>query len=161
MKIFILFGNAVERNLKKENISRHDLGREKFVEKVWEWKQKYGDRIIFQLKKMGCSCDWERERFTMDAGLSRAVRTVFVQLYHEDLIYRGNYIINWCHRCHTALADLEVEHHEKESRLYHIRYPFENGAGHLVVAVGPYRFCRRRRSHRAGPAPGPGLSYRP
>ena len=94
--------NVVERSLAAEGISRHDLGREAFLEKVWEWKKQYGSRIIEQLKKLGASCDWERERFTMDEGLSRAVRQVFVTLYEKDLIYRGKYLINWCPRCQTA-----------------------------------------------------------
>ena len=127
--------NVVEKNLATKGIDRHQLGREKFIEAVWEWRKEYGDAIINQLKRLGASCDWHRERFTMDAGLYRAVRTVFVQLYHEGLIYRGNYIINWCHRCHTALADLEVEHAEHNGHLYHIRYPFEDGTGGLVVAT--------------------------
>jgi len=127
--------NVVEKNLATKGIDRHQLGREKFIEAVWEWRKEYGDAIINQLKRLGASCDWRRERFTMDEGLCRAVRTVFVQLYHEGLIYRGNYIINWCHRCHTALADLEVEHAEHNGHLYHIRYPFEDGTGGLVVAT--------------------------
>ncbi|MFP3928070.1 MAG: valine--tRNA ligase [Desulfobacteraceae bacterium] len=127
--------NVVERDLAAKGISRHELGRERFVELVWEWKEKYGGVIINQLKRLGSSCDWSRERFTMDEGLSRAVREVFVQLYQEGLIYQGDYIINWCPRCHTALADLEVEHEEKESRLYHVRYPFEDGEGYVVVAT--------------------------
>ncbi|MBW1835757.1 MAG: valine--tRNA ligase [Deltaproteobacteria bacterium] len=127
--------NVVEKNLATKGIDRHQLGREKFIEAVWEWRKEYGDAIINQLKRLGASCDWRRERFTMDEGLYRAVRTVFVQLYHEGLIYRGNYIINWCHRCHTALADLEVEHAEHNGHLYHIRYPFEDGTGGLVVAT--------------------------
>jgi valyl-tRNA synthetase len=100
--------NVVERQLAAENISRHDIGRIKFIERVWQWKEESGGQIINQLKRLGCSCDWDRERFTMDEGLSRAVREVFTRLYHEGLIYRGDYIINWCPRCHTALADLEV-----------------------------------------------------
>ncbi len=127
--------NVVEKDLATKGIDRHQLGREKFIEAVWEWRKEYGDAIINQLKRLGASCDWRRERFTMDEGLYRAVRTVFVQLYHEGLIYRGNYIINWCHRCHTALADLEVEHAEHNGHLYHIRYPFEDGTGGLVVAT--------------------------
>jgi valyl-tRNA synthetase len=98
--------NVVERNLaKEEGLTRHDLGREKFVERVWEWREKYGSTIISQLKRLGCSCDWERERFTMDEGLSKAVVEVFVRLYEKGLIYRGKYIINWCPRCRTALSD--------------------------------------------------------
>jgi valyl-tRNA synthetase len=127
--------NVVERQLAEENTSRHELGREKFIEKVWQWREQYGNKIINQLKRLGASCDWDRERFTMDEGLSRAVRTVFVKLYEEGLIYRGSYIINWCPRCHTALADLEVEHEDHQGHLYHIRYPFVNGNGGIVVAT--------------------------
>ncbi|MBW1938554.1 MAG: valine--tRNA ligase, partial [Deltaproteobacteria bacterium] len=119
---------VVERRLDAEGQSRHDLGREKFIEKVWEWKASSGGRIIEQLKGLGCSCDWSRERFTMDKGLSRAVREVFVRLYEEGLIYRGNYIINWCPRCHTALADIEVEHKETEGHLWYMRYPLAEEA---------------------------------
>ncbi|HUI46747.1 MAG TPA: valine--tRNA ligase [Nitrospirota bacterium] len=118
--------NVVERQLVKENIDRHVLGREKFVEKVWEWKKEYGGRIIHQLKRMGASCDWQRERFTMDDGLSRAVREVFVTLYEEGLIYRGERLINWCPRCHTALSDIEVEHEDERGKLYHISYPLSH-----------------------------------
>ena len=127
--------NVVERKLAADGISRHDLGREKFIERVWQWKEESGGQIINQLKRLGCSCDWDRERFTMDEGLSAAVRKVFVQLYQEGLIYKGNYIINWCPRCLTALADIEVEHEETEGKLYHIRYPLADGGGHLVVAT--------------------------
>jgi valyl-tRNA synthetase len=127
--------NVVERQLAAEDTDRHALGREKFIEKVWQWRREYGSAIINQLKRLGASCDWERERFTMDEGLSQAVRKVFVQLYDEGLIYRGDYIINWCSRCHTALSDLEVEHEEQEGHLYHIRYPYADGSGHVVVAT--------------------------
>ena len=127
--------NVVEKNLAAEGTDRHALGREKFIDAVWQWREKYGSAIINQLKRLGASCDWERERFTMDKGLSQAVRKVFVQLYDEGLIYRGNRIINWCHRCHTALADLEVEHEDHDGNLYHIRYPFADGSGGIVVAT--------------------------
>ena len=127
--------NVVERALADEGRDRHQLGREKFVEEVWKWREKYGSAIINQLKRLGASCDWDRERFTMDEGLSRAVRKVFVELYNAGLIYRDNYIINWCHRCHTALADIEVEHEEHDGNLYHIRYPFADGSGGIVVAT--------------------------
>jgi valyl-tRNA synthetase len=130
--------NVVEKKLAEEGVDRHQLGREKFIEAVWQWREKYGSAIINQLKRLGASCDWDRERFTMDDGLSHAVRKVFVQLYEEGLIYRGNYIINWCPRCETALADLEVEHEEIEGALYHIRYPFEgNSTGLVVVTTRP------------------------
>ncbi|HHB76502.1 MAG TPA: valine--tRNA ligase, partial [Desulfobulbus sp.] len=102
--------NVVERQLATEKLTRHDLGREKFIERVWQWRRDKGGTIINQLKRMGASCDWDRERFTMDEGLSRAVREVFVRLFKEGLIYKGDYIVNWCPRCHTALADDEVEH---------------------------------------------------
>ncbi|MEN3202289.1 MAG: valine--tRNA ligase [Atribacterota bacterium] len=127
--------NVVERQLAQEGLSRHDLGREKFLERVWEWKEKYHRRIVVQLKRLGASCDWTRERFTMDAGLSRAVREVFVRLYEEGLIYQGEYIVNWCPRCETALADIEVEYREVPGKLYFIRYPCVDGDGFLVVAT--------------------------
>ncbi|HUJ16690.1 MAG TPA: valine--tRNA ligase [Nitrospirota bacterium] len=118
--------NVVERQLAKDHIDRHQLGREAFIEKVWEWKKEYGGRIINQLKRMGASCDWQRERFTMDEGLSRAVREVFVTLYEEGLIYRGERLINWCPRCHTALSDIEVEHEDEKGKLYHLSYPLSH-----------------------------------
>ena len=118
--------NVVERMLAKENIDRHAMGREKFIEKVWEWKKEYGGRIIGQLKRLGASCDWDRERFTMDEGLSKAVREVFVRLHEEGLIYRGERLINWCPRCHTALSDIEVEHEDEKGKLYHISYPLSH-----------------------------------
>ena len=127
--------NVVERELKKEGKRRDDLGREKFVERVWSWKEQYGNTIVSQLKSLGCSCDWDRQRFTMDEGLSNAVKEVFIRLYEKKLIYRGKYIINWCPRCQTALSDEESEHREVNGRLYHLRYPFADGSGHLVVAT--------------------------
>lgn len=127
--------NVVEKDLAAKGMDRHQVGREKFIELVWEWRRKYGGMIINQLKRVGSSCDWSRERFTMDEGLSKAVRKVFVKLYQEELIYRGDYIINWCPRCHTALADLEVDHEEKESFLYYIRYFFENRKSYIVIAT--------------------------
>lgn len=127
--------NVVERNLAGRGIDRHQLGREKFIEAVWEWRGQYGSAIIRQLKRLGASCDWTRERFTMDEGLSRAVRKVFVQLFEEGLIYKDNYIINWCPRCMTALADLEVEHEEMPGHLYHIHYPRSDGGDGPVVAT--------------------------
>jgi valyl-tRNA synthetase len=127
--------NVVERQLAAEGKDRHALGRDAFIKRVWEWKAKSGGQIITQLKRLGCSCDWSRERFTMDAGLSRAVREVFVRLYKEGLIYKGDYIINWCPRCQTALADLEVEHDPHDGHLYHIKYPLADGEGHLTVAT--------------------------
>ncbi|MDR3210621.1 MAG: valine--tRNA ligase [Planctomycetota bacterium] len=131
--------NVVERSLADAGLHRDAIGREKFVEKVWAWKEKYGSTIVNQLKRLGCSCDWERERFTMDQGLSRAVREVFVRLYQDGLIYRGRRLINWCVRCHTALADDEIEHVEKHSQLWHIRYPLKKsdkgGQRFLTVAT--------------------------
>ncbi|MCJ7705022.1 MAG: valine--tRNA ligase [Desulfobacterales bacterium] len=127
--------NVVERQLMEEGLDRHALGRDKFIERVWKWKEKSGGTIINQLKKLGASCDWSRERFTMDGGLSEAVREVFVRLYKEGLIYRSHYIINWCPRCQTALSDLEVEHHEISGKLYHLRYPFREGNRFVVVVT--------------------------
>ncbi|OGW24151.1 MAG: valine--tRNA ligase [Nitrospirae bacterium GWB2_47_37] len=127
--------NVVERELAKEGIDRHKLGRDAFIEKVWKWKAEYGGRIIHQLKKLGSSCDWSRERFTLDEGLSKAVREVFVRLFEEGLIYRDNRLINWCPRCHTALSDLEVEYEEIEGKLYHMKYPLKDGSGYITVAT--------------------------
>lgn len=127
--------NVVEREIAKEGINRETLGRERFIERVWKWKEQSGGTIIEQLKRLGSSCDWSRERFTMDEGLSRAVREVFVRLYNEGLIYRDNYIINWCPRCKTALSDLEAEHEETSGFLYHIHYPLADGDGYLTVAT--------------------------
>ena len=127
--------NVVEKNLASQGTDRHTIGRDKFIENVWSWKEKYGGVILEQLQRLGASCDWDRERFTMDEGLSRAVRQVFVQLYEEGLIYQGDYIINWCPRCHTALSDLEVEHYPRKGHLWHIRYPSSTGEGEVVVAT--------------------------
>jgi valyl-tRNA synthetase len=127
--------NVVEKKLAEVGTDRHQLGREKFIEEVWRWRRESGSAIIQQLKRLGASCDWQRERFTMDEGLSVAVRKVFVQLFEEGLIYRGDYIINWCHRCHTALSDLEVEHEDLNGHLYHFRYPLADGTGHIVIAT--------------------------
>lgn len=118
--------NVVERKLAKENVKRQDLGREKFVEEVWKWREEYGSTIIRQLKKLGCSCDWERTRFTMDEGLSDAVLDVFIKLYQKGLIYRGNYIINWCPRCQTALSDEESQHKDVDGMLYYVKYPVKS-----------------------------------
>jgi len=127
--------NVVEKQLATEGLDRHAIGREKFVERVWQWREESGGRIINQLKRLGASCDWKRERFTMDEGLSQAVREVFVQLYQEGLIYRANRLINWCPRCHTALSDLEVEHDDKQGHLWHLRYPVRGSNRFLVVAT--------------------------
>ena len=138
--------NVVEKKLAKEGMKRQNLGREKFVEEVWKWKEEYGSTIIRQLKKLGCSCDWPRTRFTMDEGLSDAVLEVFIKLYEKGLIYRGNYIINWCPRCQTALSDEESQHKDVEGMLYYIKYKIKEGSGpkgqgtksdeeHVVVAT--------------------------
>ena len=126
----------VEENLRKnEGLSRYDLGRDKFLERVWDWKNQYGNRIINQLKKLGSSCDWSRERFTMDEGCSRAVREVFVNLYNKGLIYRGHRIINWCPRCLTALSDAEVEYKDQPGFFWHIKYPIKGEEGFVEVAT--------------------------
>ncbi len=124
--------NVVEAELAREGLTRFDLGREKFVERVWQWKEKYGSIITMQLRRLGASCDWTRERFTMDPGLSRAVREAFVRLYRKGLIYRGQYIINWCPRCETAISDLEVEHVETPGKLYLVRYPLADEHGDAI-----------------------------
>ncbi|MBQ6795280.1 MAG: valine--tRNA ligase [Clostridia bacterium] len=124
----------VEEALRKEEgLTRYDLGREKFLERVWDWKKQYGDRIITQLKTLGSSCDWDRERFTMDEGCSKAVREVFVNLYDKGLIYRGNRIINWCPKCTTALSDAEVEYTEQDGNFWHIKYPVEGEEGRFIT----------------------------
>lgn len=127
--------NVVEKQLAKEGKTRHDIGREELIQLIWKWKEEKGGRIIEQLKQLGASCDWTRERFTMDEGLSKAVKEVFVHLYEKDLIYKGKYIINWCPRCVTALANDEVEHEDEEGHLWHIHYPFVDGSGYLTVAT--------------------------
>ncbi|MBN9659700.1 MAG: valine--tRNA ligase [Acidobacteria bacterium] len=127
---------VVERALKaSENITRHDLGREEFVKRVWQWKEQYGGTIINQMKRMGDSCDWSRNRFTLDEGLSRAVRETFVRLYEKGLIYRGEYMVNWCPQCHTALSDLEVVHEETQGNLWHIQYPVKDMPGRFVTVA--------------------------
>ncbi len=126
----------VEETLRKEEgLTRYDLGRDKFLERVWDWKERYGGRIINQLKKLGSSCDWSRERFTMDEGCSRAVKEVFVNLYDKGLIYRGNRIINWCPHCVTALSDAEVEYTEQNGNFWHIRYPIRGEEGYVEIAT--------------------------
>ncbi len=131
--------NVVEKSLAEEGLSRQTLGREKFLQRVWQWKEKYGERIFSQLRKLGVSCSWEDKSFTMDKSHCQAVEEVFVHLYKEGYIYRGDYIINWCPRCETALSDIEVEYEEKQGKLYYIRYPFKNKPDakktHLVVAT--------------------------
>ena len=126
----------VEEELRKsEGLTRHDLGREKFLERVWAWKEKYGSRIVEQQKKMGASCDWSRDRFTMDEGCSRAVRETFCELYEKGLIYKGSRIINWCPHCLTALSDAEVEYTEKPGNLWYVRYPLADGTGDIIIAT--------------------------
>ena len=137
--------NAVEKQLAKEGLSRHDLGREAFVKRTWEWKEEKGSAILNQIRKLGASVDWTRERFTFDAGLSRSVLTIFKRLYDDGLIYRAERIINWCPRCLTALSDAEVEHHDDDGELVSIRY----GEGD------------RRRSSWRPPAPRPCSATRP
>jgi valyl-tRNA synthetase len=143
--------NVVEKELAKEGLTRHEVGREKFEDMLWDWREEYGDIITHQLRRLGASCDWTRERFTLDEGLSRAVREAFVNLYRKGLIYRGEYIINWCPRCQTALSDLETPHEDEGSHLWYVRYPLEDGdyievattrpetiLGDTAVAVNPY-----------------------
>src|SRR5947207_6984607 len=125
----------VKCQLKKEGLTRHDLGREKFVERVWKWKEEYVRQILNQLRREGASLDWSRLRFTMDENLSRAVREVFVRLYHEGLIYRGNRIVNWCPNDQTVLSDLEVQREPQQGKLYYLRYPFKDNSGAITVAT--------------------------
>jgi valyl-tRNA synthetase len=127
--------NVVERQMAEEGIDRHQIGRERFIDRVWKWREESGQTIALQLRRLGVSCDWSRERFTMDQGLSLAVRNAFVGLYHEGLVYRDRYLINWCPRCRTALADLEVELVSCPGYLYHLRYPFSDGSGAITVAT--------------------------
>jgi valyl-tRNA synthetase len=119
--------NVVERQLERQGVNRHALGRERFVEEVWAWKDEYHTRITAQQKRMGISCDWTRERFTLDEGLSEAVLEAFIQLYNEGLIYKGNYLVNWCPRCMSAISDLEVEYEEVLGKFYTFRYPLADG----------------------------------
>jgi valyl-tRNA synthetase len=127
--------NVVERQLAQENLRRTDLGREKFEERVWEWKDRAQDNILTQIRRLGCSCDWSRERFTLDEGLSRAVREVFVRLFEDGLIYRGEYLVNWCPRCSTAISDLEVEYEPADGSLWHLKYPIKGSSEFVVVAT--------------------------
>jgi len=127
--------NRVEAALKIEGLTRHDLGREKLIQRIWQWKEKYGGIILKQLRKLGASCDWERERFTMDPGLSLAVKEVFVRLYNKGLIYRGRRLINWCPRCQTALANEEAPNIEKEGKFWNIAYPVEDEEAFIVIST--------------------------
>ena len=121
--------------MRKEGLSKDDVGRDGFLERAWAWKEKFGSRIISQLKKMGSSCDWERERFTLDEGCSKAVKEVFVNLYEKGLIYRGERIINWCPHCKTSISDAEVEYEEQQGKFWHLRYPLEDGSGFIELAT--------------------------
>ncbi len=125
----------VEESLRAEGTNRYELGREKFLERVWQWKEKYGSRIMYQLRTLGASCDWDRERFTMDAGCSAAVKKVFITLYNEGLIYRGNRITNWCPNCNTALSDIEVDHVTEQGHLWHLRYKFKDSDEYIEIAT--------------------------
>jgi valyl-tRNA synthetase len=127
--------NVVEKELRKQGISRHDIGREQFIVRVWEWVREYGGVILSQLHRLGCSFDWSRSRFTMDAAYSDAVMECFVRWWEQGHIYRGARVINWCPRCMTAISDIEVEHEDKQGKLYHLRYPFKDGTGSVVVAT--------------------------
>jgi valyl-tRNA synthetase len=127
--------NVVERRIEQEGLTRHDLGREAFLDRVWAWREESGGQILVQLRRLGASCDWEREAFTFDDHRSRGVREVFVALYEDGLVYRGARIINWCPRCHTALSDIEVEHEDVEGELAHLRYPVVDGSGEVIVAT--------------------------
>ena len=125
----------MEDELAEQGTNRYELGRERFLDLAWQWRDRYGSTILQQLKRLGCSCDWSRERFTMDQGLSRAVTEVFCRLYEDGLIYRGDYMVNWCPSCQTVISDIEVEHEEAESHLWHIAYPLEDGSGEILVAT--------------------------
>ncbi|MGF1535501.1 MAG: class I tRNA ligase family protein, partial [Elainellaceae cyanobacterium] len=125
----------LERQLKAEGKTRNDVGRDRFLERAWEWKAESGGKIVNQLRRLGVSADWSRERFTLDEGLSKAVAEAFVQLYEDDLIYRGNYLVNWCPASQSAVSDVEVETKEVDSHLWHFRYPLSDGSGHVDVAT--------------------------
>ncbi|MCR4963127.1 MAG: valine--tRNA ligase [Firmicutes bacterium] len=125
----------IEEQLAKEGLNKYELGREAFLERAWQWKEKYHARIVKQLRMMGASCDWDKERFTMDEGCSKAVRRAFVNMYKKGLIYRGSYIVNWCCHCQTTISDIEVEHAEREGHLWYLRYPYADGSGYVVVAT--------------------------
>ena len=127
--------NVVEKQLAKDGVTRHDIGREKMLEHIWKWKEEYGNTIIHQLKYLGSSCDWSRTRFTMDEGCSHAVREVFVRLFEDGYLYRGTFLVNWCPRCHTTLSDDEVEYKDSKGAFYHIQYPLKDGSGSVTVAT--------------------------
>ena len=121
--------------MRKEGLTKEDLGRDAFLERAWKWKETYGGRIVSQLKKMGASCDWDRERFTMDEGCSKAVKEVFVRYFEEGLIYRGERIINWCPHCRTSISNAEVNYEEQDGHFWHIKYPLVGGGGYIEVAT--------------------------
>ena len=125
----------VEASLREEGTNRYELGREKFLERVWDWKEQYGNRIMSQLRSLGSSCDWDRQRFTMDEGCSAAVREVFVSLYDKGLIYQGTRITNWCPNCNTAISDIEVEHENENGHLWHLRYQVEGEDRYVEIAT--------------------------
>ena len=125
----------IVEKLASEGVTKEQIGREKFLEYAWDWKNEYGGRIITQLKRLGCSCDWDRERFTMDEGLSNAVLEVFIRLYNKGLIYRGERITNWCPKCNTSISDIEVEYEEQDGNFWHIKYPLKDGDGYLMIAT--------------------------
>ena len=127
--------------MRKEGVSKEDIGREKFLERAWDWKKEYGGRIVKQLRKMGSSADWQRERFTMDEGCNKAVKQVFVNLYNKGLIYRGERIINWCPHCLTSISDAEVEYEEQAGHLWHIKYPVINEINQRIGKIFSKKFC--------------------
>src|SRR5205085_2195450 len=129
--------NVVERELAKEGLTRHDLGREKFIERCWEWRKQYGDRIYLQFHKLGCSYDWSRARFTMDESYVDAIYEEFLQWWERGLIYRGVRVVNWCPRCRSAISDIEVDSEERPGKLYHFRYPFADDSPPLESGKGP------------------------
>jgi len=125
----------IVEDMKKDGVTKDDIGRDGFMKRAWAWKEKYGGRIVEQLKKLGSSCDWSRERFTMDEGCNKAVVEVFVKLYEKGLIYRGERIINWCPHCLTSISDAEVEYEDREGYFWHIKYPLTDGSGYLELAT--------------------------
>ena len=125
----------IVEKMREEGITKEDLGREKFLDRAWQWKAQYGGRIVSQLKKIGSSCDWDRERFTMDEGCSKAVKEVFVNLYNKGQIYRGERIINWCPHCLTSISDAEVEYEDQAGKFWHLRYPLTDGSGYIQLAT--------------------------
>jgi valyl-tRNA synthetase len=127
--------SVVEREIARQGCTRYDFGREGFVQRVWQWNEEYGDRIVEQLQRLGCGYDWDRLRFTMDEGYVDAIMEVFARLYDQGYIYLGNRIVNWCPYHRTAISDIEVEHEEERGHLWHIRYPFADGSGYVTVAT--------------------------